>query len=128
MQLQRPADPRSDATWTGDSTFALWTVDTNGDTKPDYEIQLSRDGADLVAVVSPAGADTGLPAVCDDATAAYGPDGYSVTVDPACLGNPPAVAYRVTMYYDTNPKNANADVASDVAPDGGWSFPVTRPS
>ncbi|MDQ1516465.1 MAG: hypothetical protein QOE80_2295, partial [Actinomycetota bacterium] len=126
MQLQQPDDPRQDTSWATDTTFVMWSVDTDADGKPDYDIQLSRDGAGLASVVSRSG-DTG-PAVCDASGAAYGPDGFSATVDPGCLGNPVAFAYRATTYYDTNPKNDNADVASDLAPNGGLSFPVTPPS
>jgi hypothetical protein len=126
MQLQQPDDPLQDKSWAADTTFVMWSVDTDADGKPDYDIQLARDGAGLVGVVSHPG-DTG-PAVCDASGAAYGADGFSATVDPGCLGNPVAFAFRATTYYDTNPKNDNSDVASDVAPNGGLSFPVTRPS
>jgi hypothetical protein len=126
MQLQQPDDPLQDKNWAADTTFVMWSVDTDGDGKPDYDIQLARDGAGLVGVVSRSG-DTG-PAVCDASGAAYGADGFSAVVDPGCLGNPVAFAFRATTYYDANPKNDNADVASDVAPNGGLSFPVTRPS
>lgn len=126
MQLQQPDDPLQDKNWAADTTFVMWSVDTDADGKPDYDIQLARDGAGLVGVVSRSG-DTG-PAVCDASGASYGADGFSATVDPGCLGNPVAFAFRATTYYDANPKNDNADVASDVAPNGGLSFPVTRPS
>jgi hypothetical protein len=126
MQLQQPDDPLQDKNWAADTTFVMWSVDTDADGKPDYDVQLARDGAGLVRVVSRSG-DTG-PAVCDASGASYGADGFSATVDPGCLGNPVAFAFRATTYYDTNPKNDNSDVASDVAPNGGLSFPVTRPS
>jgi len=124
MQVQQPVDPRTDERWAGDATFALWSIDTTGDGQPDFELQYYvLDGA-LGGVVSrPASTDV----VCD-VEGAYGPEGYSAILDPACLGNPASFSYRVTMYYDTNPKDSNADVASDVTPNGGMSFPVTRPN
>jgi hypothetical protein len=124
MQLQQPVDPRTDERWAGDATFALWSLDTTGDGQPDFEIQYYVLDGQLGGVVSrPASTDT----VCD-VEAGYSPEGaYSVFVDPACLGNPASFSYRVTMYYDTNPKDDNADVASDVTPNGGMSFPVVRP-
>jgi uncharacterized protein RhaS with RHS repeats len=123
MQVQQPTDPRQDKRWAGDSTFAMWAVDTNGNGVPDFEIQYSFDGTGLGGSVSRPG-DESAPSVCKVSAATYGPDGYSVTVDPACLGNPASFSYRATIYYDTNPKDDNADVVSDVAPNGGMSFPV----
>jgi hypothetical protein len=126
MQVQTPTDPRQDKKWAGESTYALWAVDTTGDGNPDFEIQYYFDSGSLGASVDRPG-DANGPSVCDVSAATYGPDGYSVTVDPACLGNPAAISYRATLYYDTNPKDDNADVASDIAPNGGMSFPVARP-
>ena len=125
MQVQQPTDPRTDARWAGDSTFAAWFLDTNGDRTADYEIQYSVYGGRLGGTVTRAGQDG--KALCDASAAGYGPDGYVVAVDPACLGNPASFSYAVTLYYDTNPKDDNAEVASDVAPNGGMSFPIARP-
>ncbi|MCA1846234.1 MAG: hypothetical protein LC792_24180, partial [Actinobacteria bacterium] len=125
FQVAQPTDPRTDAKWASDSTFADWSVDTNGDGTPEFDIQYYFDGDTLGGTVSPPGSED---VVCEADTAGYGPDGYSLTVAPACLGNPASFSYRVTTFYDTNPKDANADVASDVTPNGGLSFPVTRPS
>ncbi|HEV7864596.1 MAG TPA: hypothetical protein VGR20_17950 [Acidimicrobiia bacterium] len=125
MQVHRPADPRQDSRWSGDSTFALWEADTNGDAVTDYEIQFYIDEGSFGGSVSRPGDPAGS-SLCDVA-ATYGSDGYSVTIDPTCLGKPASFAYRATMYYDTNPKDENADVVSDVAPNGGLSFPVTSP-
>ena len=124
MQVQQPVDPRTDAQWAGEATFALWSVDTNGDGTPEFEIQYYVVDGQLGGAVSrPSSTD-----VLCGVEAGYGSDGYSVIVDPACLGNPASTAFRVTLYYDTNPKDANADVATDVAPSGGMSFPVARPN
>ncbi|HYT38719.1 MAG TPA: hypothetical protein VEN99_04370 [Acidimicrobiia bacterium] len=126
MQVQTPGDPRQDKKWSSASTFVDWAVDTNGDGQPDYEIQYSLDAGTLGGDVSRPGDETGAT-LCNVSAATYGADGYSITVDPACLGNPGSFSYRTTMYYDTNPKDDNADVASDVAPNGGMSFPIARP-
>jgi hypothetical protein len=125
MQVAQPTDPRKDAKWAGDSTFVSWSLDTNGDGKPDFDIQYYFDGEQLGGTVSRAGTED---VACETTDASYSPGGYALAVAPSCLGDPASFSYRVTMFYDTNPKDANADVASDVTPNGGLSFPVTRPN
>jgi hypothetical protein len=125
VQVDQPSDPGEDERWASDSTFANWEVDTNGDGNADFEVQYYIDEGTYGGVVSKQGA-AGPEIACEVETAGYGPEGYSVTVPASCLGEPASLQYRVTMFYDTNPKDENADVASDVAPNGGLSFPVSR--
>jgi len=127
LQVRQPDDPRTDPKWASDATYIAWDVDTNGDGRPDFEVQYSWDGKEFGGSVIHPGDDDSVPDVCEATSAGYGAAGYSVTIDPACLGNPAALSFSATTYYDTNPKDDNAPVASDVAPDGGMSFPVTRP-
>jgi hypothetical protein len=126
VRVQQPTDPRNDERWAGDATFHAWSVDVNADGAPDYEIQYFVDDGALGGTVSRSEKD-GSDIVCKVSAPGYGSTGYWFAVDPACLGNPASVSFRVTTYYDTNPKDDNADVASDVAPNGGLSFPVPRP-
>lgn len=127
LQVQRPADPRTDERWASDSTYAQWEVDTNGDSVPDFEVQYHVvDEENLGGSVSKPG-DGGEP-VCGIHAGTYSAEGYKITVDPACLGNPAAFSYRATLYYDTNPSDENADVVTDTAPNGGWSSSIPRPS
>jgi hypothetical protein len=127
MQVQRPTDPRDDERWAADSTYAQWSVDTNGDSAPDYEVQYFLvDEENLGGNVSRPG--KGGEVVCEVGAAAHRADGYRFTLDPACLGNPASFSWRATIFYDTNPPEDDSVVVSDMAPDGGWSFPVTRPS
>ena len=125
-QVAQPVDPRQDPNWVSDSTYLSWELDTNGDGVPDYEVQYYLASGAPVANVSRAG-DTTNTSLCP-AEAGYTADGYTAAVDPACLGGPASVSFRVTMFYDTDPKNPNGDVATDVAPDGGLSRPVARPA
>jgi hypothetical protein len=127
MQVQQPTDPRQDQGWASDATFVSWSIDTDGDRKADYDLEYFVDGGRLGGTVSRPG-KSGPEVVCDAAVADYSPAGYRVGIDPACLGNPASFTYLVTTYYDTNPKDENADVASDVTPNGGMSFPVARPN
>ena len=118
------ADPRKDPHWASESTFISWELDTNGDAVPDYIVQYGlRDGALVAGVSRPD--DNEFDSVCE-AGANYGLDTHAVGLDPACIKSPAAFSYRATILYDSDPKNENADVITDVAPNGGWSRPVAR--
>ncbi len=125
-QVAQPVDPKQDPNWISDSTYVSWALDTNGDGVADFEVQYYLASGAPVADVSRAG-DTSNTSLCS-AEAGYTADGYTVAIDPACLGGPATVSFRVTTYYDTDPKNTNSDVATDVSPDGGLSRPVARPA
>jgi hypothetical protein len=125
IQVEQPSDPGKDERWAGDSTFANWAIDTNGDGTADFDVQYYIDEGKYGGAVSKPGA-AGPEIVCEVDTAGYGPEGYSITIPSSCLGDPASFQYRVTINYDTNPKDENADVASDVAPNGGQSLPIGR--
>ncbi len=123
MQVAQPTDPRTDPEWTSDNTYATWVVDTDLGGDPDYEIQYFVDDNRLMGNVSRPG-ENGRK-VCDATAAIYGPGGYELTVDPTCLGNPAAFSYQARMFHDTNPvSDDDSTVASDTAPNTGWSPPV----
>ena len=121
-----PVDPGQDPHWASESTFVSWELDTTGDGVVDYEVQYALSEGSPVAGVSRPGDADGSSAC--DADAAYTAERYAVGFDPACIGRPASVAYRVKIYYDTDPKNADADVVTDVGPDGGLSRPLARPA
>ena len=125
VQVDEPSDPSKDERWASDSTFARWEIDTNGDGTADFDVQYYIAQGTYGGAVSKPGA-TQPEIVCEVGTATYGPEGYSVTIPAHCLGDPATFQYRVTMYYDTNPQDENADVVSDVAPNGGLSVPISR--
>jgi hypothetical protein len=125
LQTDQSADPRQDPHWASDTSYISWELDTNGDAVPEYEIQYSLDEGTPIAGVSRLG-DADAASVCE-AEAGYLTEGLTVAFDPTCIGRPAAFSYRVTIYYDTDPTNEEADVVTDVAPDGGLSKPVARP-
>jgi hypothetical protein len=124
VKVAQPVDPTKDPNWTSGETFISWEVDTSGDGKPDFEVQYYLDAGKLVAGVSRPG-DPNTDTACA-AEAGYMSESYAVGIDPACLGSPASLSYRATIYYTTDPKNANADDITDVSPDGGMSRPVPR--
>ena len=95
-------------------------LDTNLDGTVDYVVEYFVEGGQLGADVFRAD-DASTTSLCG-VEAALSPDGYTVGVDPACIGNPAAFAYRPTIYYDTA-----SEVVTDIAPDTGFSRSVGRP-
>jgi hypothetical protein len=125
-QTAQRGDPSQDPSWASTSTFVSWELDTNGDSKPDFEVQFFLEDGIPVAGVSRVG-DNVNNSVCD-AGARYTAENYVVGIDPACFGSPAQFSYRVSLYYDTDPADEDADVLTDVTPNGGLSRPVARPA
>ncbi|HEV3364794.1 MAG TPA: hypothetical protein VG795_11785 [Acidimicrobiia bacterium] len=123
---REPVDPSKDPNWESDSTYISWELDTNDDGVADYDVQFALLEGALIAGVSRPGETDGTSAC--EAEAAYTADRYAVGFDPACIGRPASLSYRVKIHYDTDPKNEDADVVTDIAPDGGLSRPVARPA
>jgi hypothetical protein len=123
-QVAQRTDPTRDPNWASASTYMTWELDTNNDGAPDYEVQYFLEDGKLVAGVSRAG-QSGGDSACQ-AEAGYKQDSYAVGIDPACIGSPAAFSYRVTIYYDPDPRNETAEVITDVSPDGGMSPAVKR--
>ena len=127
FRTQEQADPATDANWASPNTFVSWQIDSTGDGKVDDLIRYSADRAtpgvisgDLTHWSGP-----GVPAKHCDAKGTFSPDaGYTLTIDPACMGNPASVSYRVQLTYDTSPGAAKPPLAFDVAPDQGLAGPV----
>ena len=121
-QVAQRTDPTKDPNWASASTYMTWELDTNNDGAADYEVQYFVDGGKLVGGVNRAGqADSAC-----EAEAGYMQESYAVGIDPGCIGSPAAFAYRVTIYYDPDPKDENAEIITDVSPDGGMSPAIKR--
>ncbi|HYT40293.1 MAG TPA: hypothetical protein VEN99_12315 [Acidimicrobiia bacterium] len=127
FQTQTMGDPATDANWASPNTFVSWQIDSTGDGKVDDLIRYSADRAtpggitgDLTHWSGP-----GVPAKhCDAAGAFNAATGYTLTINPSCMGNPAAISYRVQLTYDTSPAAAKPPLAFDVAPDQGLAGPV----
>jgi hypothetical protein len=126
VQVAQPVNPGQDPNWASQSTYMDWLLDTNGDGNADFEVQYFFDPkSGVVADVTKAGDTSGTSACGGEA--GYTADGYTVAIDPACLGNPVSVSFKATSYYDPNPSNPNGSLATDTSPDGGFSGPVSKP-
>ena len=129
-RVAEQVDPATDASWSSDSTFLQWELDTTGDAKPDYVAQFAVANGSVYGIVTRPNDPDGAPPVCDASVAQYNTasSSYLLGLPLSCLGTPRAIAYRATMYYDTHPKDDRAPVARDVSPDNGFAGPVARVS
>ena len=65
-----------------------------------------------------------LPDGCEPRPGYSRDRGYSVVIDPKCLGGADAFTYRVLMEYTTDAEDSGADIATDTSPGEGWTGPV----
>jgi hypothetical protein len=127
FKTQAMGDPTTDPNWASPNTFVSWQVDSNGDGKVDDLIRYSADRATPGGIVSDLThwSGPGVPAKHCDATGTFdAATGYSLTVAPACMGNPASISYRVQLTYDTSPASPKPPLAFDVLPDQGLAGPV----
>jgi hypothetical protein len=119
VQVKNPTDPVKDPAWS-DRSDAEWALDTNKDGRPDYTVEFASDKGELYGAVF----DIAKPedkSLCDADSAGFSPqDGYTLVIDPKCIGNPPSLGYSVAIFFDTNPKDEKAPMATDRAPDQGF--------
>jgi len=127
FKTQEAPDPATDAHWASPNTFVSWQVDSSGDGKVDNLIRFSldRDTAGKLVGDLTHWAGPGQPAQHCDVPATYDPTtGYTLTINPSCMGTPAAISYRVQLTYDTKPGDAKPPLAFDVVPDQGLAGPV----
>lgn len=119
VQVTNPTDPLKDPAWS-DRSDAEWALDTNGDGQPDHTVEFATDQGELYGAVF----DVTKPhdkALCEADSASFSrQDGYTLVIDPKCIGNPKTVGYSVAMFIDTNPKDENVPLAVDRVPDEGF--------
>jgi len=127
FKTQEAPDPTTDPHWASANTFVSWQVDSSGDGKVDNLIRFSldRDTAGKLVGDLTHWAGPGQPAQHCDVPATYDPaTGYTLTINPSCMGTPSAISYRVQLTYDTNPSGTKPPLAFDVVPDQGLAGPV----
>jgi hypothetical protein len=128
FRTQQMGNPASDVNWGSGNTSASWQLDDNNDGKVDDIITYSADttvpGGIAGSLVHWPGQNA-PPQRCT-VPAAFDPvAGYTMTVDPGCVGKPAAISYRVQLTYDTSPgTTTKPPLAFDVAPDQGLAGPV----
>jgi hypothetical protein len=119
VQLKNTTDPLKDDAWSDDSN-AEWALDTNADGQPEYFVEFATDKGELYGAVFDA-TKPDAKSLCDADSANFSPqDGYTLVIDPACIGKPQKLGYAVTMFLDTNPKDDKAPIAVDQVPDQGF--------
>jgi hypothetical protein len=119
VQVKTLTDPLRDKAWS-DNNDAEWVLDTNGDGVPEYSVEFATDNGELYGAVFDA-TKPDEKSVCDADSASFSAeDGYTVVIDPKCIGNPDTLAYAVAIFFDTNPKDDNAPLATDRVPDQGF--------
>jgi hypothetical protein len=119
VQVKQPTDPLKDEAWS-DRSDAEWALDTNADGKPDYTAEFATADKEVYGAVF----DVNKPddkSLCDADSASFSPqDGYTLVIDPKCIGNPKSLGYSVAIFFDTNPKDDKAPMATDRTPDQGF--------
>jgi hypothetical protein len=119
VQVKTGTDPLKDEAWS-DKSDAEWVLDTDVDGMPDYTVEFATDQGEIYGAVF----DVKKPdekSVCDADSASYSAeDGYTLVIDPACIGKPQKLGYAVAMFLDTNPKDDKAPMATDRIPDQGF--------
>ncbi|HZI38971.1 MAG TPA: hypothetical protein VFF24_11755 [Acidimicrobiia bacterium] len=119
VQVKNPTDPLKDPAWS-DRSDAEWALDTNKDGQPEFTVEFASDKGELYGAVF----DVAKPddkSLCEADSAGFSPqDGYTLVIDPKCIGNPTSLGYSVAIFFDTNPKDEKAPMATDRVPDQGF--------
>jgi hypothetical protein len=125
VKLDAPIDPLRNPRWS-DQSYVEWSFDTSGDGNPDYTAEFATEKGELYGAIFDASKPDD-PSLCDADSAGFSPqDGYTLVIDPACIGAPKTMGYAVEMFFDTNPNDDKAPMLTDWVPDQGFR-PVTAP-
>jgi hypothetical protein len=112
VKLKTPLDPATDATWKSGFVLIYWELDADNNGAPDYNIQLTNNGAGgMDVVVFPLDTDT-CPGGVGAFVAGYG---ITVTLPTKCLPAGLVFRFRARMSYAPDLSQSGS---SDFAPDG----------
>ena len=130
-QVVQPTDPRTDRSWSGESTSVEWRIDTTGDGKADYYVDMYAESGkmtgDVLPPPKPGEEETEADSICPVRSPEFSPEnGYSVVVNASCVGNPAGVGWQANFFYDQDPRNDQGIVATDWSPNKGLTPPVPK--
>ena len=130
-QVVQPTDPRTDRSWSGESTSVEWRIDTTGDGKADFYVDMYAESGKLTGDVLPppkeGQEEAEADSICPVRQPEFSPEeGYSVVVDASCVGNPDGVGWQANFFYDQDPRNDQGIVATDWSPNKGLTPPVPK--
>jgi len=129
VRMARFTDPVKDPNWNSDSTYLLWTLDTNGDQDGDYTVEYGNEDGKVYGAVFEVGATDDAPSICTSPSLPAGPSGaYMLRLDSGCFGRPGLFAWSVEASYDTNSRDEEAPATEDIVPDTGFSAPLYAPA
>lgn len=101
----QPTDPASDPGWAG-ITGVGWSLDTNGDSTPDFEVTYLSDGVQVHDAAERLRCERS-PSFVDGRT-------WSVSVPVSCVGGATSIRVQAFLAYDSDPADAQAPVYEDI--------------
>ena len=118
VRLKSPIDPVRGPRWS-DHNYVEWSFDTNDDGNVDYTVEFATEDGELYGAVFDVKKPDD-PSLCDADSASFSAaDGYTLVIDPKCVGKPRTLGYAVAMFLDTNADDEDAPVVADRVPDRG---------
>lgn len=124
MRTRVGNNPNTANQWVQGATVMLWGIDVNNGGGADFAAGFYNDGSGLVGEVILN--DEEGTHVCDATPTYYGGNGYMLTFDRSCIGNPASFRAWVGLIFDKYWFDPNAPVSVDFGPNNGWS-PRVRP-
>jgi hypothetical protein len=129
VRVSRYTNPVKDPNWESVDSSIDWTLETNGDGRPDWLVEFGINDGELYGSVFPFDAPADADSTCEATSVSYDPSGlYTLVLGPECIGRPASFAWRVDTSYDTNVRDANAPAVGDGVPERGFADRVYLPA